>query len=396
MKIQPKATYGTAIRVFFFLSVTVFFQAFACQAALAASAGRVLSEESFTLGAEDVFAQEVTDSGRPDRLRWARLEGLVIDSGTRQLLAEARVSLERGRAPAGLLARNQKAMLSAVTNKRGRFCLDGIEPGVYSLRAAKRGYAPSPTHVLELEPGKTMTRDVKLDPLAKVWGRVVDESNRPVEGVRVGVMVELLRPGLTLHRLLSEEGISGLTATTDSQGEFEFFVPAEEETVTLVARALGYAPNLFGPLSVKPEEARRGILLRLPRGLEARGRVVDERGAPLSGAALLARRWGVGGDGFGFEDMEPQATSGADGNFILRGLEKGSYTMTVSHATHATRTVPEVEIQAEAANRIPDIVLLAGAEISGLVADAERHPILGTKVSGVAGEGSSTETVSDG
>ncbi len=42
------------------------------------------------------------------------LQGLVIDSRTRQPVAEARVSLERGRVPADLRARSQEPLVSAI------------------------------------------------------------------------------------------------------------------------------------------------------------------------------------------------------------------------------------------------------------------------------------------
>jgi hypothetical protein len=118
--------------------------------------------------------------------------------------------------------------MSAMTDQRGRFRFDAMEPGVYTLVAAKRGYVPSPFHVLELEQGKSTTRDVALDALAKVSGRVVDKAGRGIEGAEVVAKADLSRPSIALSRLLNEYGTAALTTKTDGQGKFALFVPADE------------------------------------------------------------------------------------------------------------------------------------------------------------------------
>lgn len=324
-----------------------------------------------------------------------RLEGIVRDSRTHQPVAEALVSLERGRAQASLPARSREVTLSTVTAQRGRFQFDGIEPGMYTLVATKRGYVPSSFHVLELEPGKTTTRDVVLDPLAKVSGRVVDETDQGVEEAKVVVRIDLMQPSTALRRLLDEHGIAALTTTTDGQGKFELFVPAEEGKVTLFAGALGYASNRVGPLRVEAGRERNGVVVRLPPGLEVRGQVVNEWRAPLSEATVVARRLEPGREGLGLEDIDPRATSGAEGSFLLSGLEKGRYILKVNHATHATRTRPEIEIDA-ATSEIPEIVLVPQAEIGGWVTDTAGQPVAGAIVyGGRAGEESSAMVLSD-
>jgi hypothetical protein len=154
--------------------------------------------------------------------------------------------------------------------------------------AAKRGYLSSSFRVVELESGKTTTRELRLDPLTKLSGRVLDESTHPVKDAKVAVLLNFWRASIALPRLLSEQGNSVLMTTAERQGEFELFIPAEEERVTLVALALGYAPSRLGPLSPRASQARTGIRLRLSRGLEARGRVVDEDGTPIQSATVLA------------------------------------------------------------------------------------------------------------
>jgi hypothetical protein len=361
---------------------------------------RSQSVASHLLITEWLFLQKITVPGndvalQDERSSSATVKGLVTDARSHQGIAGARVILTRGRVPGDLNARSKELSVSTLTNERGRFQLDRIDSGVYSLIATMHGYLSSLFHVVEVEPGKTRSREIMLEPLAECSGRVRDESNHPVKGARVGVLFDFRRPSDALQRFLSEQGTSVLMTTTESQGEFDLFVPAEQESMTLVALALRYAPSWLELRSVRAGRARTGILLRLSRGLEAQGRVLNEDGTPILGATILANSLRLRKAGLRLEDMEPRATSGAEGRFVLRGLEKGSYKLTVSHASHATRTVPDVEIQPQTAKGLPDIVLLPDAEIKGRVVGTEGQPIPGAKISGVSGAVKSSEGISD-
>ncbi len=330
-----------------------------------------------------------------ERAESASVQGVVTDRLTRQPVAGARVSLEWGRAQANAGGRSRESTASGLTDARGRFHLGRVEPGVYSLRVAKRGYIPSPSSVLELEAAKTTAREVTLDPLSKFSGRVLDESGRPLKGAKVRVTFGPRRTSAALLRLLSEQGHSALTSTTDREGEFEVFAPTGEENVTLMARAPGYAPARLRLSPAGASRARAGVLLRLSLGFEAQGRVVNEGGTPIAGAAVLAHPQEGVEAGLESGDAESRATSGTDGRFVLRGLEKGIYQLKVSHAGHASRVVQDVGIQARTVNRLPDTVLPPEAEVSGRVADAEGRPIPGASVSAVSGEVHSSRVTSD-
>jgi protocatechuate 3,4-dioxygenase beta subunit len=322
------------------------------------------------------------------------IEGLVIDTRTRQPIAGARVSLERGQVPVDL---SKEPSASVTTNERGRFRFERVKPGVYRLRAAKWEYLSSSFQIVEAESGRAATREIPLDPLAKLSGRVLDYSNYPVKGARVGVFFGFSHSSVAWKRLLSERGFSVLACTTESQGKFEFFVPDEEAQVNLVALALGYAPSRSGPLSTRAGQAQAGIRLHLSRGLEAQGRIVNEAGTPIPNATISAHSLKLGETSLrlGFGDIEPSVKSDADGRIVLRGLEEGTYKLRVSHASYATNVVPDVEIKSKATNRLPDIVLLEQAEIRGQVTDTNGQPISRAKISAFTREVGNSEVVSD-
>jgi hypothetical protein len=343
----------------------------------------------------DQAAPKQDSSPQDEPASSATIQGIVIDAKTGRPIAGAGVSLERGRVAGNLNERGKKPAASAVSNERGRFRFERIEPGAYTIMAAKPGYLLLSFYAVELEPGGTATREIRLEPLVKFSGRVLDESNSPIKEVRIRALFDSRQASLALRRFLSEQGDSRLTTTSGRQGEFDLLLPAEGESVTLAALAPGYAPARLGPLHVRAGRAQAGILLRLSRGLEAQGRVVDENRTPIYNATITAHRSGIVEDGLGLEGLEPLARSGADGRFVLRGLEKGIYALKVSHSGHATSMVPEVEIKPRTANRLPDIVLTAEAQIKGRVIDAEDQPIPGARISGVSGEVNSSEAISD-
>jgi large repetitive protein len=325
----------------------------------------------------------------------ATVRGVVISADTRQPIVGARVSVERGRYVDDSNARSEGPVATVLTDERGHFLAQKIKPGIYRLIAAKQGYLRSSFQVLELEPGKTTARDLVIDPLTKLSGRVLDNLNNPVNDAKVAALFDLAHPSISLHRLLSEQGRSVLVTTTGRQGEFALFVPHEEKGVNLVILAPGYAPSRLGLPLIRGGRERKGLVVRLSRGLDARGRVVDKDGKPISGATLVASHLGVNEAELELEYMRPRAMSGADGSFLLKGLEKGAYRLKGSRAGYATITVPEVDIRSQTANHIPDLVFLPASEIKGRITDTEGQPIIGARISGSSGEGNLSEQMSD-
>jgi uncharacterized GH25 family protein len=256
----------------------------------------------------------------------------------------------------------------------------------------KSGYVPSLPAVVELETAKTIVRSIELDPLLKIFGRVLDETNQPVDRAKVSVDFMARTSSAELNRLLSEQGRSVLSTTTNSKGEFEILLPPQERGITLLASMLGYARARVGPLTLETARVRMGIVLRLSPGLAATGRVVNEKGEPIKDALVRAHNSLETSE---LDEMEPRATSGLEGKFVLRGLEKGVYKLKVTHAGHATKVVSKVEIAPETTNTLADVVLEPNEEIKGRVAEADGQPISGAKVSAFAGELNTAEAISD-
>jgi len=305
------------------------------------------------------------------------IQGSVIDAVTRAPIAGVEVVAQPGGADAG-------AKRTVQTDQWGRFRFDGLPPRSFSITAAGKGYLPSLPRAVTLRAGETETLALALEPMARLSGRVLDESRRPLGEI----ILKVLRKGERgTEGMPSGPGVSLHNARTDAKGTFDLFVPAG--ALTLLAQSGGYVVARESGLRLKPGEIRSGLLLRLRRGLEATGSVVAEDGKAIKGvtvAAHLERGEGAPG-GFAEEDtLAASATTGDDGSFRLRGLEAATYRLVASHPAHVRQVVSGVEIKAPGPNqiarveKIERIVLAPAVAISGRVSNQSGDPIPGAEI----------------
>ncbi len=310
----------------------------------------------------------------------ATVEGHVIDSKTRQPIVGAAVrkldALTSGGAV--ILWREPNLSETAVTDEKGRFRLTGLYPGMVSLFTTKRGYVPSPFHPTELRSGETIGINLSLDPMTKVSGRVVDESDKPVAGVTVSLGSSRNLQDFNL-RVSSSSSATGISSITDSTGTFTIFAPAQMGAISLIARAPDYTPAQQNGLQLKMGEEFSGALLRLARGVEARGIVTDDGGKSIKGARVVASRTDGGGIS-GFADEEPQIVTDTAGTFVIRGLEAGIYRLEAHHPQYASNIVYELEIKAGRTIEVPRLKLKPAVIISGTLRDESGQPIVDASV----------------
>ena len=213
-----------------------------------------------------------------------------------------------------------------------------------------------------------------------IVGRVVDESNRPVKGARVDLAWDSPR---------TAAADSPAFITTKADGAFELSAPKNTRN-TLIAFAPGYAPaRLNLPIDRAP------VILRLTRGLEAMGRVIDEHGATIAGATVIAHHAKPDYDRLIIAGLEPSAKSDANGQFVLKGLETATYKLKASRANFATVVVNDINIKPGTANKLADIALLAEADVKGRVIDAAGQPITNARIVAIAYEVNTVKTTSD-
>jgi hypothetical protein len=144
-----------------------------------------------------------------------KIAGTVVNALDGAPLGKARVTLVDTVNPANAAW--------IITSENGRFLFESIPPGKYALGGERRGFlgAGYQQHeqfstAIVTGPGlNTENLVLRLTPLARLGGRIIDESGDPVRNARVVLYVEDHRGGI--NRITRAN-----MSSTDDQGTYEF------------------------------------------------------------------------------------------------------------------------------------------------------------------------------
>ncbi len=151
------------------------------------------------------------------------IAGTVVNSQTGQPVKGAvvtlrgRVQFEKGTKPQGPNLRE------ALTDAGGRFSVDGLPSGGFTVSAEKNGYVTAWAAGGELTVGPSKDGvPVSLSPLGVISGRVTDEEGEPVVFASVRAVASELRDGTRSYRQVR-------SVSTDDQGRYRMwnFTPGE-------------------------------------------------------------------------------------------------------------------------------------------------------------------------
>jgi protocatechuate 3,4-dioxygenase beta subunit len=251
----------------------------------------------------------------------------------------------------------------------GRFELDYLVPGEYEVWVEAGGYASQRRRGIAAGGGDV---EFILEPEAVFSGRVVDEEGNPI--VRATVFIS--------YEEVTENGISGHNAQTDAEGRFifdrvgggRFQVSAQHDAFLPFEEAQ--------ELELISGQRVEGRVIRLERGLQASGRVTDSGDQkPIAGARVEFR----------FLDPERKkgewlssdsrdATTGADGAFVVKALREGEHEISCSAKGYFGKKGERVALSGRSLERL-DLTLERGASISGRVLDPDGKPVAEAQVS---------------
>jgi hypothetical protein len=261
------------------------------------------------------------------------------------------------------------------TDAEGRFHWSGIPAGIYELRASRDRLVAPPLQGLILDPGDRRAFAFQLEPGWTLAGRIVDEqTGQAIPAAKMTLVSGLL-------------GLLARQVESDERGRFELRGIVGNEH-SLYVEALGHVAA--GPLRYREEDSP--VLVRLQPAATIEGRVVDERGRPIEGAAVGAlgeepasRSYAPEGTGLGVTSgpvppisaagANPQALAGqavtrGDGTFSLRGLRAGVYSLAIRHEDYAPAQAGSFRVTAGMARTVSDVAMQRGAELAGRVVDA--------------------------
>jgi len=306
-------------------------------------------------------AQPAQDSAANTAAHTAHLEGQVL-SQTGEPLRKAKLWLK----PYYGNPSSNTVSYSDTTDGAGKFVLEGVLPGRYTLSADRTGFLPqdygarsaatgSPGSVLTLTAGQ-IVKDLnfKLIPQGVITGSVTDADGDPMPGVRVLV--------IQMVRARGQRGLSSMgVATTDDQGSFRianlspgpYYVSADDSQSRVREQNNGVRPGrVLSPASnvttYYPDsiDAAGATALQIVAGSELRGidirmrreRVFSIRGLTIDTATgkpakteLRAHLKGALQYGF---DSAWETSSREDGTFELRNLLPGEYVLMASSTSN--------------------------------------------------------------
>jgi hypothetical protein len=239
----------------------------------------------------------------------------------------------------------------------GRFRAVGLAAGAQPVQVRASGFAPW-RGTCDVSPGLTSMLEMQLVPGATIQGHVRAADGTAVS--RASVSVGDYKDLLAFNSTWSDK--DGLFVLTD--------LPAG----SLELRA---SQDVAGKASCNVDTAAGGVSacdLRLSRGLELRGRVVRENGAPVAGADVLCR-WS-GGSG--------QASTDALGRFTIANCLEGSSAGTVSVSVLGSEIeeLRQVVIDpraGEAELRVRSVAR-PSAKLTGIFVDPAGRPLAGMTV----------------
>ncbi len=259
-----------------------------------------------------------------------RVEGLVINSATGAGIAGVAVNL----------VQTGKIAYSATTDSQGRFRVEDVKDGVYAANYKVAGFWPVPNRLdrvspepLRVDSGSEVHLDAKLDPIGKIFGRVLDGGERPVPGASVWFhwQSSSCKPPLCIGYFR--------TLRTDAKGEYSIVdldvpgawivsamaPPSWKAPESSDDQRFGWAQTFY-PGVTDPQlaagvmtgsELLLDVKLAAVRVHRIRGVVLDARGDPVPKIAVTL------GKGIDFPGLHESTMS--DGTFEFESVPDGEW-----------------------------------------------------------------------
>jgi hypothetical protein len=157
------------------------------------------------------------------------------DKTTGSIKGRVRVETGKPSEVAIIVRQGEREITQGVTNSRGEFTVNGLQPGLYSVTFRKPGLSVGTVNNVEVRAGKVRTLGDRLvltideSSIAFLKGSVFDPSGRSVPGARVEIA-----------RVEADGSLKKLAdRVTTETGQFAFRLPPEKARYRVTAKAGG-------------------------------------------------------------------------------------------------------------------------------------------------------------
>ncbi|MAE64239.1 MAG: hypothetical protein CMJ18_08175 [Phycisphaeraceae bacterium] len=261
----------------------------------------------------------------------------------------------------------------AMTDATGQFGVDlpREQPAIVQVTCLADGYVPMRI-TWEAAPGTPWripaSYDLTMEPGTAIGGRIMDESDRPLESATVHLLVpgrdgDGPRPAIWDHEV-----------TTDATGRWRCdLMPSQLSDVWIRLSHPDYLSDTsYGATPRPPIERLRDMtgVMVMRRGKLLAGTVMNASGAPIPGArvALGSDRWGT---------HYPATITDAEGRYAFIQTPTGETVLTVQAPGYA----PDLKTVQVALDMAPvDFALRPGRNLSMRVVDVNGRPLPGIRV----------------
>ncbi|MCB9879339.1 MAG: carboxypeptidase regulatory-like domain-containing protein [Planctomycetes bacterium] len=313
-------------------------------------------------------APEVATDGAPTSLVTGRLvdragsprAGVLVQLATWKVNDDDFDFVRAGPLPAGGQLPREKC--TTTTDGRFEFRLPATRRGNLDLGSDGLVFAEDMPDIAGRE-GDRDLGDVTVLQAGKISGVVRDRAGLPI--VDVAVEAHLGPMGMR----------SQSSSITDAAGRFEVGM-LKPGSWTVQTKTSRFKPTMQR-VELAAEEQRSGLVIELDVGGVIAGRVIDDRGMPVAGCKVGARRIrSVAGMEIESFSGDEAATTAADGTFVLAGLEGETATLRAFGDGHTTTTLPGVAVGTTGL----DVRVERAGRIEGVLVGPDGAPIAGSEV----------------
>ncbi len=252
---------------------------------------------------------------------------------------------------------------SVISDAKGVYSVV-LAPGTWMISTTHPAYGPEMSDLAGTA-GQQISKDLSLEPLARVSGFVFDEEKRPVSAAMV--RIDDAPRGIGGMRMM--RGFDSAASAPD--GRFSIRLNTEGEA-RLRAAKKGLPSSTSELLRLTPGERKSGVVITIPSGIEVAGRVIDRNGDPVSGVMVgvaetppdvrMMQRVIIAGLSSSDEELVRTAK---DGTFSVR-VKEGTFDFTFRREGYAPRTVRGHVVSVSGAAPV-EATLDPAVEISGRV-----------------------------
>ena len=329
-----------------------------------------------------MWVTEVASQGTPlANATTGVIRGVVSEAETGRPLHRAEVRIDGGTIPR-LQARK------AVTDEQGRYEVQGLEPGRYTLTASKVGYLersfgrtrpdedPRP---VEVSGSRVEKVDFALQRGGVIVVRITDEFGDPLAGVTV-LPAEARFLGGRRQLEPTRSTVGPMLKVTDDRGEVRvfglppgtYYIAAQPDASAFRNEVQTFFPGVISEEEAQPitlgvgEETSVTLpLVRARRALRISGVVVSSRGGPVPNPTVaLQLRQLSAVDGKPIQVAE-------NGTFSAEDLTPGDYVLQIRGPEYASRRIRLID---QDVSNLVVATMIAAPIVGRIIFDAARPP----------------------